>query len=234
MAILVAMRIPRSAIRGLVTFLLYSCLPSLQALETTLIWTVGKDRVVLREVIEPTEAGWSARIDSSVGERDMVLLDRSRNTLEWRRTVDSVGTDLVAIREGRRVRVSGKLEGRPYDRVHDFGELPWYQFQEFSYEFLHASSAASSEFWTMDRRTLKPSRFSVERRGAESIGATGAPVEAVRYSLTAGGVPALLFSADLWLRKTDGRMLRLEVPALPGVPRSVVELAGESPYKESK
>jgi hypothetical protein len=205
-------------------------LPALgpSALETTLSWRVGKDTVLFSESVEVAQTGVSATVTTSVGEYDAVTLDLGRSTLEWRRRVASEGTDVVAVRNGRRVELSGSYKGRPYKAAYDFGASPWYQLQEISYEALFASNSPSSQFWTIDRKTLKPSLFKAERGTAGLIDAMGAPVRAVGYSLTVAGVPAFIFTSHFWLRERDGRFLRLEVPAVLGLPRSSVELTSES------
>ncbi len=198
-------------------------------LGTILTWKLGKESVIFRESIAATTQGLAATISSSVGEVDSLLLDRQRSTLEWRRRVEAEGTDLKAVRSGGRVSLTGVYKGRAYERSYDFGDQPWYQFQEISYEALFASKAARSGFWTIDRKTLKPSFFLAERMGSSSIEVMGAPVKAVKYSLTVAGVPALVFTSHFWLRLSDGRFLRLEVPPILNLPRSSVELSKETP-----
>jgi hypothetical protein len=205
-----------------------AALARLDALEIRLTWTVGSAKVLFTETIERTDEGVSAVVISSAGEYDSLSMDGKRSTTEWRRRVSGEGTDITALREGGRVTVRGSFKGKPYDRAMDFGDLPWYQFQEISYEALFASGAPSRAFWTIDRKTLKPSLFKAEREGTESIAAMGRPIAAARYALTVEGVPEFLFKAHFWLRESDGRMLRLEVPPVLGLPRSVVELSGET------
>ena len=132
---------------------------SLVALETTLDWRVGKDTVVFSESVRANGSGFSAVITTNIGEYDSLSMDERRSTLDWRRKVAIEGTDLVAARNGSKVRISGLYKGRPYDKTHDFGDLPWYQFQEISYEELFRAKSETSSFWTIDRKSLKPSLF---------------------------------------------------------------------------
>jgi hypothetical protein len=197
------------------------------ALETTLDWKVGDKTVVFSESIRPKGTGLSAIVTTNIGEYDSLSMDSRRSTLEWSRRYESEGTDLSASRSGSMVRVKGTYKGKPYDRTHDFGSLPWYQFQEISYEELFSSGEETSLFWTIDRSSLKPSLFKAHRGGAVAIEVMGAKVEAIGYDLTVNGVPAFIFTSHFWLRDSDGRFLRLDVPPLLGLPRSRVELTGE-------
>jgi hypothetical protein len=200
----------------------------LSSLETTLDWKVGKDSVVFSESILAQGARYSAVITTSLGERDSLEMDQGRSTLEWRRSFEKEGTDLVALRSGPKVRVTGTYKGKPYDRTHDFGDLPWYQFQEISYEELFRAKAQASSFWTIDRASLKPSLFTAQRGETGSIEVLGASVRAIKYDLTVSGVPAFLFISHFWLRESDGRFLRLDVPPILSLPRSRVDLTSES------
>lgn len=198
-------------------------------LELVMEWRVGSDRVLFEERILPTETGYTVELRTSAGEYDELVLDRSRSTLRWLRRVESEGTELRAERRGASVRVAGKYRGADYDRTFDLGNLPWYQIQEASYENLLPERGGIREFWTIDRKNLRASRFRAEPRGEETIGAMGNAVQALRYDLTVQGVPAFLFTSQLWLRVGDGRFLRLEVPAILGLPSSSVELIQEKP-----
>jgi hypothetical protein len=155
-------------------------------------------------------------------------MDARRSTTEWRRSYPSEGTDIRAVRRGAEVFVEGTYKGKPYSRKHDFGDAPWFQFQELSYEELFSSGAAAAGFWTIDRASLRPTFFTARRgAGSATIELGSARVEAIEYALTARGVPAALFTARFWLRARDGRFLRLDVPPLLGLPRSSVELRSE-------
>lgn len=222
-----ASRIPKG--RPLVPILLL-LLPSLRlgALETTLDWRVGARNVIFTQSVLARGDGFSAVITTNVGELDSLSLDGRRSTLEWRRSFESEGTDLVATRSGSLVRISGTYKRKPYDRTHDFGELPWYQFQEISYEALPGVESGRSSFWTIDRGSLRPSLFEARKGGSETIEVMGAPVAAVKYDLGLRGVPSFVFTAHFWLRESDGRMLRLDVPPILGLPRSRVDLTSES------
>ncbi len=198
------------------------------ALETKMTWRVGEDTVFFDEKVLPTDSGYSAVLTTSVGEYDSLALDKNRSTISWRRRVDSENTDISAVRLGSRVRVWGSYRGKPYERFHEIGDLPWYQLHEVSYEDLYASGRTEARFWTIDRKTLKPNEFRAERGEAETITIGGKAVAAVGYSLTVSGVPSFIFHSRFWLRKSDGRFLRLEAPAVLGLPRSSVELTAEN------
>ena len=197
-------------------------------LQTTLTWIVGKDSITFKELVTASGKGFSATISSSVGEFDSLLLDANRSTLEWRRSVPGERTEIVATRNGGQLLVKGTYKGKPYDAKVDVGELPWYQFQEISYERFFESGESSASFWTMDRKTLKPSLFKAEKVERVSIPIMDNLVKSIKYDLTIGGVPSFLFKAHFWIRESDGRFLKLEVPPILNLPRSVVELRHES------
>ncbi len=215
--------------RSIIPILVLACLPvSGFALDTRLEWRVGNDIVLFDETVERTDTGFTAELTTSVGEYDRLVMDSRRSTIEWERRYAAEDTYIRAERNGAEVRVSGTYKGRKYERTHDIGDMPWYQLHEISYEELYAAGTVSASFWTIDRKTLKPTEFKFTRQGGETIRIMGSPVPAVKYSLTVHGVPAFLFTSHFWLREPDGRFLKLEVPAVLGLPRSSVELTAES------
>jgi hypothetical protein len=210
----------------------FGLIQPLNSLEITLDWTVGRNTVVFNESVRAEGTGVYAVITTNAGERDSLSMDERRSTIEWRRRVEAEGTDLVAARSGSVVRVSGTQKGKPYERTHDFGDLPWYQFQEISYEELYATRAETSVFWTIDRATLKPSLFKAKRSGTATIEAMGTSVNSVKYNLTLSGVHPFIFTSNFWLREFDGRFLRLDVPPILNLPRSRVVLTREAESSE--
>jgi hypothetical protein len=188
----------------------------------------GRDTILYSEVIRASGAGYEAAVESP-RERNAVRLDGSRGTVGWLIAFPSEGMEIEAERRGDTVVVSGKYRGRPYERSFSLAGDPWYQFQELSLDVLHASGRSPVHFWTIDRRNLKPVRFRAERHGEELLTVLGKPALAICYDMTIAGVPAVVFRARFWLRASDGRYLRLEVPGFLGQEASsTVELTADS------
>jgi len=222
--------LPGAAVIGVLLFFAV-CPARAGALELTFTQTTGRETVVYRETLRPSGSGYEATVESP-RESNSVVLDSSRATLSWRITVPSEGMDITARRQGDLLIVSGRYKGEPYEQTVKAGGDPWYQFQELSQglstEGLGGSDEKPRFFWTIDRRNLKPVKFRAERRQEQTIVALGRPVRAVRFDMTIAGVPAVLFRARFWLRISDGRYLRLEVPGFLGQEAdSVVELTHE-------
>ncbi|GAB1455407.1 hypothetical protein MASR2M48_07140 [Spirochaetota bacterium] len=196
-------------------------------LETDLLWIAGKDTVIFNESVSENSSGYIAILKTSVGEYDRQVMDKQRSVLEWQRSDATEGTDIQASRLGSQVIVKGIYKGKPFEKKHDFGSLPWYQLHEASYETLYKSGINKLSFWTIDRKTLRATEFKAERQSEENITIMGRPIPAVKYSLGISGIPAFLFQAHFWLRNTDGRFLRLDAPAILGLPKSSVELTSE-------
>ncbi len=201
-----------------------------QAREMVLVQVSRGQQVEYRESIRETAGGFEAAVESP-RERNTIELDGERNTVSWRISVPAEGMEIAAVRRGETLTISGTYRGAPYSRSISLGGDPWYQFQELSLEGLPASGRPSIDFWTLDRRNLKPVRFRAERRNEEVLAVLGEAVQAVRYDMTAAGIPAAFFRARIWLRSSDGRYLRLEVPAFLGEPSSVVELTADSDFR---
>lgn len=198
--------------------------------ETTLDWKVGKDSVIFNESVTKTSSGYVAILNTSVGEYDRQVMDKNRSVLEWQRKDTAEGTDIQAVRKGEKVTVKGTYKGKPYEKIHDFGNQAWYQLQEVSYEELYKSEQTNVKFWSIDRKRLSATEFKAEKLEDENILIMGKQIPAVKYSLGVSGVPTFLFQAYFWLRKEDGHFLKLEAPAVLGVPKSAIELTGEKSF----
>lgn len=196
-------------------------------LETTLVWTAGEDTVIFYESVTETPSGYVAVLNTSVGEFDRQIMNKQRSVIEWERKDATEGTDILAKREGSKVTLKGIYKGKPYEKEHDFEDLPWYQLQEASYEELYRSGITKSNFMTIDRKTMRVTEFKAEKQEEESILIMGIQIPAIKYSLGIKGIPAFLFQAHFWLRKSDGRFLKLDAPAILGLPKSSVELTSE-------
>ncbi len=199
-------------------------------LETTLDWKVGPDTVIFNETVSAIPTGYIAILNTSVGEFDRQVMDTQRSVLEWQRKDATEGTDIQAVRQGSKVTVKGTYKGKPYQKTHDFGNQAWYQLQEASYEELYKSGVTNAKFWSIDRKRLSATEFKAEKMVEENILIMGKQIPAVKYALGVSGVPAFLFQAYFWLRKADGRFLKLEAPAVLGVPKSAIELTSEKSF----
>jgi hypothetical protein len=225
-------RLPRAAAAGAVILavLALAALPAGAAQhEMTLTQVSRGQSMEYRESIRETTSGFEAVVESP-RERNVVALDPGRDTESWRISVPAEGMQIAAERRGATVTISGTFRGAPYNRSFSLGDDPWYQFQELSLDGLPATGERAIGFWTIDRRNLKPVRFRAERRHQEMVDVMGTTVQAVRYDMIAAGVPAGLFRARFWLRASDGRYLRLEVPAFLGEASSAVELTADSDW----
>jgi hypothetical protein len=219
--------VPGAAVIGALLFFAM-CPARPGALELAFTQTTGRETVVYRETLRPSGAGYEATVEST-RESNSVVLDSSRATLSWRITVPSEGMDITSRRQGGVLIVAGRYKGEPYEQTVKAGGDPWCQFQELSLDGLAATDEKARFFWTIDRRTLKPVRFRAERKQEETITVLGRSVRSVRFDMTIAGVPAVLFRARFWLRISDGRYLRLEVPGFLGQEAdSVVELTREA------
>jgi hypothetical protein len=207
--------------------LLPACPAGAETARLKIIQTLGKRTYRYAETIIRTADGFRATIESEEGSVDTVRLDRDWATLEWTHK-ESGGSEIAAVREESAVSVQGKFKKLPINVRIDMGELPWFEFQEISYASLAARGNVGTECWVIDRRLLIAAKAYAEPKGAETISIAGRTVEALCFDLTMSGIPASIFVSRLWIRRGDGRFLRLESPSFLGYPASVLELAAES------
>lgn len=221
---------PARALPGLVCLALLFHAPRLASEGTLLLREreAGKEKAVRESVradaggnvlvssVEPggTETAW---VDSSFFARRMTVSD------------PLAGSQFTAVREGRAIRVVGRIRGRQVDRLQRIDASPWLCLVELSLgRYMAAEGAAPFAFWVLDSATGEPHKLSAQRVGRESLDTPAGPVDAVRVRFTIPGVSALFWNATWWFRAADGTFLRYEMPrGMPGTPKTVLELVAE-------
>jgi len=95
-------------------------------------------------------------------------------------------------------------------------------------EKIAASTDKTMDFFAVNPSDLKVYSFTVSKQGNDSINMDGKTMEVIHPRFTLSGIPAALWHADSWHRKSDGRYPRHERGNGPGNPPSSIELVGET------
>jgi hypothetical protein len=200
---------------------------SAPALQLTFDVVSGDARWVYSETITWTGGGYRAAVKGPTEEATMEM-DEKRQTLAWDFSVPKEDTQVSARRVGETISVRGRFRSRPFTKDYAVGTLPWFEYQELALDDFGAADARSIAFATIDRSTMKLVRFRAEKRKEVDVQSLGRTVRAVETVILVDGVPEILFSSRAWLRRPDGRYLRLQVPAVGGTKPTRVELTAES------
>jgi hypothetical protein len=165
------------------------------------------------------------------GERFENRLAPDGDTLGWR--AETAAGTIVAERSGRRLRLSGTLEGREFEKRVKLPALPWYQSIVYSLEDFARGGEEAVKFVTLHPREFNLITLRASREGVETIMVEGQEHRARRVSLRLAGWRAPFWSADYWFREADGRFLRYAgANGPPGTPETVVDNLTVPPLDE--
>ena len=146
-------------------------------------------------------------------------------TLAWQ-YVHQPDTDVRAEREGDRIRLSGRFQGKTVDEVHAIDDRPWFQPLSFSLRPLALDGQATAEFWTIRVDTLELVAMRAEAAGREEMDTVRGPrLTAARVVIRPDGVFSRLWRAEYWFRAEDGLFIRYRgTHGPPGTPETVISL----------
>lgn len=190
----------------------------------------GNEVVYLQSAEDSAGQHLTLRSVSETGEaHEVVVEERSLESLEWSHRNPADNTDYTARISGRTIRVAGTNQGRSVNesfRLEDSD--PWIQSIERSLQPFVLSSSDRMEFWTVQPGDITLRKLQAARRGRATIDVDGEQVEAWEIRISLPGIGSMFWSATYWYRVTDGQFVRYEgVRGWPGTPRTVVELVAE-------
>jgi hypothetical protein len=213
---------------AVVLLILLRAVAPVEAIDLTFRATTGDAVTIYTDTVQAVQAGFHADVMSSL-EHSTMDMDGNLQTLSWTFKMPSDRTEIEARLSGRTIALRGIFKGSTFAATFDTGGLPWYEYQELSLNDFGAGQEQSLRFVTVDRSSMKLVTFKVQKKGPSEILVQGVSVPAVEAVLLIEGIPEFLLRSRLWLRRTDGRYLRLSVPPLGGIGSStLVELTGES------
>ena len=82
-------------------------------------------------------------------------------------------------------------------------------------------------FWTLDSNFHQVVKFEAKKEKSETIELNNQKIESVYVRLRLTGIKKLLWSGDMWFRKTDGVFLSSKMKNGPTGPITVMQLIDE-------
>jgi hypothetical protein len=159
---------------------------------------------------------------------EICFLDSNFFCLKWIYTNKLNGYEFTAIRSSDTIHITGKKDGSEFNNSIKTGNQPWLQFWEFGIAKMIAAGKNEMTFSSIDAK--KPSMsatFLVKKREPVSIKTGNCLEEANHVTITIKGLPAMIFTANMWFRKIDNDFLKSEMPQGPFVPITKIEIQNE-------
>lgn len=206
---------------------------SLSAATLTYRFFAGKDTVTSSCVIAGDSAGtiirteWRSDTAALVNE---LKIDKSAEDRSWKAVERTKGTNVLLVKTGDSLVLSGTFRGKPVARTYALGRVVWKQMMPFDLRDFALSSAAELTFTgiaLVGPYTLKPYTLRARRMGEEAVSVRGTPVAAVRIRIAPTGLFSALWHGDYWFTKGDGLFVKSLSSGMPGSPGATMVLVEE-------
>lgn len=161
-------------------------------------------------------------------ETTRMLCDSDWNTHRWEYKNTRLEIDLVAARNGDRIRLAGTLEGEAVDEDLEIDARPWFQDPGFCLKKFVRSDSKEMTFWMIHPSRLSEYPMKVEKVGAETVRVMDQTIETTKTEMSVDKfLISAFFRAYHWHRKSDGLFVRyLGKGGKPGAPNTLVEITG--------
>lgn len=157
-----------------------------------------------------------------------IVCKRNRSTKSWTYKSKVHDTAYTAVRNGNTILLTGKLKGEPVNREYQINTMPWYESITYSLEPFVRSGQKRKSFWVISPIDLRLSVVTATRFEVEEIPINGEKIKAVKVLLTARNVPIMIWKAEYWFRKSNGKFIRyMGKRGGPGTPITTIEYIEE-------
>ena len=156
------------------------------------------------------------------------VYDSRNNTREWRYEDSQTNTAYIAVRSGTRIRVTGRLNGKPVQKALTVPDYVWGQNGEYALIDFVKSGRPYEDFFVIKPDDLTVNRMRMRKEETEEIVLGGKKIQTIRYKAQLHGLLALLWQAHYWYRLPDYAFILYKTEGAPGIPGSEIRLINES------
>lgn len=206
---------------------------SLSAATLTYRFFAGRDTATSSCVISRDSAGAVIRTEwrsDTAAMLNELTIDKSAADRSWKAVERARGTDVLLVKAGDSLVLSGTFRGKPVSRTYALKGVAWKQMMPFDLCDFALSSAASLTFTgiaLMGPYALKSYTLQARRMGEETVEVRGKPVATVRIRIAPTGLFSALWHGNYWLRKSDGLFVKSVSSGMPGSPGATMVLVEE-------
>ena len=149
--------------------------------------------------------GYEIKSTDSNKDGTTIQTDQAFSTLKYDANYAGHGTS-SAERSGNRILLSihPKDETDIIKKELKISNLPWFQDWGLQLKPFILSDNKSTKFWTIRSGKWEAVKFEVEKENIEVIEINDESVEAIHAKISFTGLKKMLWSGDIWFRKSDG------------------------------
>jgi hypothetical protein len=145
----------------------------------------------------------------------------------WHFENKETGYDVNAARFGDTIKITGRMGKKTIQKSHVIDASPWYQAMEFSLQAFLEKGIQTCGFWMIRPTDMNVFKMAVQRETVDTIQVNGRPEQAIRVTLSPGGLAGRFWKASYWYRKSDYSFLKSALPqGIPGKPPIIIESMG--------
>jgi len=139
--------------------------------------------------------------------KDHFLLDERFNTLKWEVFESDNDTKYTGIREGNKLILDGKHNGKKVSKVVSIDGKPFYYNPKVSLRDFVYSDKNYIEFWSLRNDKLEKYKMKAIKKGIEKIMLRGQEFEVVKVYWAATGIGEKFFKRTYYFRRDDAMFL---------------------------
>jgi len=206
---------------ALVTLFIFTIIAYGNTNKTTVqkyIETTDDNQIEYNYSVTRIETGFIIEL-SSANKNEKCITDSAYSCQLWEYSCPAKNTKFVAERKGNVIHLVGTFEGLEIDKKIKVSNLPWLQYWEYGIKNMIDSNSNSMKFISIDANKPKETAiFKVENKGTQKINIYNQEEDVIYFVVSIKGLPAFIFHADFWFRKTNSIFLRSEMPQGPFAP----------------
>lgn len=194
------------------------------------IETTDDNQIEYNYSVTKIETGFLIEL-SSANKKEKCITDTAYYCQLWEYSCPAKNTKFVAERKNNVIHLVGTLEGLKIDKKIKISNLPWLQFWEYGIKNMVESNNNSMKFISIDtNKPKKTATFKVKNKGMQKININNKEEDAIYFVVSIKGLPAFIFHADFWFRKTNNLFLRSEMPQGPFAPITRMQILNKIEY----
>jgi hypothetical protein len=153
--------------------------------------------------------------------------DLSFSIIQWNFHSSEKGANIFAKRMDNIIFVTGQIKDKQINEKIEIDNLPWYQEWGWGLRAHIISNKEPIRFWTLNSNFQQIAKFEAKKEKPETIELNGQKIESVYVKIRLTGVMKLLWSGDMWFRKSDGVFLYSKMKDGSTGPITIMQLINE-------
>lgn len=212
-----------------IIFLIGSLCPKITYAQTLIYRITTSNKEANRKtVITKLSDGYLIKTSNSLNKDESTYsTDFSFSILHWNFQSLERGVNVSAKRMDNIIFVTGQIKDNQINEKFEIDNLPWYQEWGWGLRPNIISNKDTVRFWTLNSDFQQIAKFEAKKEKPETIELNGQKIESLYVKIRLTGVRKLLWSGDMWFRKSDGAFLYSKMKNGPTGPITIMQLINE-------